>query len=291
MGTVRTADAVLHFTRTGGEHPPVVLLHGLTGSSSCWSHLAGKLTNQFDVIMPDARGHGRSSAPSHGFSYIDHAHDVLELVTELELASPVLAGHSMGGMTAALVAQALHPHPRGLILLEPSFLTAAQKQEVRTDRARNDHEALLQLSLDEIVAQAQQQHPLRSGAMVQLVCAARAATCPEAFDVLLQPIPDHLALMQSIAVPVLLVLGEDSPVLSEATVEDLCQCTPHLQVEYIGNAGHGVHYDQPERVAEVVQSFLTSLSAFSPVTVQKASGNGESLLLDRSSPHTVFQRQ
>ena len=94
----------IHYMRTGGYKPPLVLLHGLTGSGACWTPLARTLESDYDVIMPDARGHGKSSAPLHGYLYRDHASDVIGLIEALELAAPVLLGHSMGGMTAAVVA-------------------------------------------------------------------------------------------------------------------------------------------------------------------------------------------
>src|ERR1044071_1522108 len=94
----------IHYLRTGGAKPPLVLLHGLTGSGACWSPLARALEVEFDVVMPDARGHGDSSAPPHGYRYEDHARDVMDLMRGLGLAAPVLLGHSMGGMTAAVVA-------------------------------------------------------------------------------------------------------------------------------------------------------------------------------------------
>ena len=52
----------IHYLRTGGVKPPLVLLHGLMGSGACWSPLARSLEADYDVVMPDARGTG-SRAP------------------------------------------------------------------------------------------------------------------------------------------------------------------------------------------------------------------------------------
>lgn len=94
----------IHYTRTGGNKPPVILLHGLTGSGACWTPVARALEGEYDVIMPDARGHGKSSVPDDGYRYEDYASDVVSLIEALELSPPIVIGHSMGGMTAALVA-------------------------------------------------------------------------------------------------------------------------------------------------------------------------------------------
>jgi N-formylmaleamate deformylase len=63
----------VHYLRTGGDKLPVVLLHGLSGSGACWTPLARDLANDYDVVMPDARGHGKSSTPEGGYRYEDLA--------------------------------------------------------------------------------------------------------------------------------------------------------------------------------------------------------------------------
>jgi N-formylmaleamate deformylase len=60
-----------------------------------------------------------------------------------------------------------------------------------------------------------------------------------------------------INVPILLVIADDG-VVSLETAEELRNLNPRLRVEQIQDAGHGLHYDQPERFAAVVRSFLLS---------------------------------
>lgn len=59
----------IHYTRTGGKKPVLVLLHGLAANGECWKGLIPFLANDFDIIMPDSRGHGESSLPGHGLHY------------------------------------------------------------------------------------------------------------------------------------------------------------------------------------------------------------------------------
>ncbi|WP_246779671.1 alpha/beta fold hydrolase [Rhizobium sp. BK313] len=87
----------IHFLRTGGDKPPLVALHGLIGSGACLSPVARTLKGDFDVILPDARGHGQSSGPVSGYSYPELAADVIGLIEKLALDQPILLGHSMGG--------------------------------------------------------------------------------------------------------------------------------------------------------------------------------------------------
>src|SRR5258708_7695834 len=113
-GTCEANGIDVHYLRTGGNKPPVILLHWLMLDGACWTPLARALEEDYDVVMPDARGHGYSSAPNHGYCYDDLAADVENFIEELGLAAPVLLGHSMGGMTAAVVAGRNPKRLRGL---------------------------------------------------------------------------------------------------------------------------------------------------------------------------------
>jgi pimeloyl-ACP methyl ester carboxylesterase len=163
----------IHYLRTGGSKPPLVLLHGLTGSGACWSPLARALEGEYDVVMPDARGHGNSSTPLNGYRYQDHASDVVGLIHELGLAAPVLLGHSMGGMTAAVVATQIATTIRGVILADPTFLSPQRQREVHEGDVVEQHRQILSLDRGDMLAQARVRHAHRRPEFVELVAEAR----------------------------------------------------------------------------------------------------------------------
>ena len=146
MSGVCEANSInIHYLRTGGCKPPLVLLHGLTGSGACWTPSARALEGESDVVRPDARGHGNSSTPPTGYRYEDHAGDVVGLIQGLGLVAPVLLGHSMGGMTAAVVASQMGAALRGVILADPTFLSPERQREVYESDAVEQHRQLLSL--------------------------------------------------------------------------------------------------------------------------------------------------
>ena len=108
-------------------------------NGACWTFLARALEEDYDVIMPDARGHGNSSAPCEGYCYDNLADDVLSLIEALGLAAPVLIGHSMGGMTAAVVASQNPKRLKGLVLADPTFLTPQRQREVYESDVADQH--------------------------------------------------------------------------------------------------------------------------------------------------------
>ncbi len=245
----------IHYLRTGGYKPPLVLLHGLTGSGACWIPLARALEGEYDVVMPDARGHGNSSTPLNGYRYEDHASDVVGLIQELRLAAPVLLGHSMGGMTAAVAASQLGTAFRAVVLADPTFLSPERQREVHESDVVEQHRRLLSLNKDEVLTQLRLRHPQRSLELLELIAVARLQTRIDAFEVLRPPNPEYCELVCTICVPVLLVIG-DNGVVSFETARELQKVNARLRVEQIQDAGHGIPYDQPDRFEAVVRSFL-----------------------------------
>ncbi|MFN8455855.1 MAG: alpha/beta hydrolase [Anaerolineae bacterium] len=214
--------------------------------------------------MCDADAVARSSStPLDGYSYEDHAGDVIELIRGLGLAAPMVLGHSMGGMTAAVVASLAGKIIRGVILVDPTFLSPPRQREVYDSDVAEQHRRLLSQDEDEVLAQVRSRHPRRSPELVELIVGARRQTRLRAFDVLIPPNPEYQPLVSAIDVPILLVIG-DAGVVSLETARELQRLNAHLRVELIQEAGHGVHYDQPERFEAVVQPFLRSVVASSP---------------------------
>jgi pimeloyl-ACP methyl ester carboxylesterase len=229
----------------------------LTGSGACWTPLARALESEFDVVMPDARGHGDSSAPRHGYRYDDHASDVAGLIRALALVRPVLLGHSMGGMTAAVVPSRARGL-RGLVLVDPTFLSPERQREVHDSDVAEGHRRTLGLPRPDLVAELRARHPHRSPEIIELLADARQRTHLDAFDVLAPPGPDYRDAVGAIDVPCLLVIGDRTVVTLDMATE-LRRLNPRVRLDQIQDAGHGLPFDQPERLGTVVGSFLREL--------------------------------
>lgn len=242
-GVRRTNGINIHYIRTGGSKPPLVLLHGLTGSGACWTPLARALESEYDVVMPDARGHGNSSAPLHGYRYEDYARDVIGLIQGLGLTAPILLGHSMGGMTAAVVASHVAGAipsgaiPSGaircVVLVDPTFLSPQRQREVHDSDVAEQHRRLLSLSKNDVLAQLRARHTHRSPEILEVLAEARLQTQLSTFDVLTPPNPEYSRLVSNIHVPILLVIGDNTPVVTLETARELQNLNPRLRVEQI----------------------------------------------------------
>ena len=118
QGDVLTNGIRMHYYRTGGDKPPVVLCHGGSDSGLCWTPVTKVLAADYDVIMIDARNHGLSETPPPSDTG-SQSDDLAGLIMALGLDKPAVMGHSMGG-GAAMGAAADHPELIGKVILEDS---------------------------------------------------------------------------------------------------------------------------------------------------------------------------
>ncbi|HNW57324.1 MAG TPA: alpha/beta fold hydrolase [Bacteroidales bacterium] len=107
------------FYRKYGEGPPLVILHGLYGSSDNWVTIAKKISDRFTVYLPDQRNHGHSPH-SEIHDYESMSNDLSELASDLKLGKFYLAGHSMGGKTATAFALRWPERLSGLLIADIS---------------------------------------------------------------------------------------------------------------------------------------------------------------------------
>lgn len=96
---IATNGTMIH-VRIGGHGPSVVLIHGFGESGDMWAALAARLASNHTVIVPDLRGMGRSSKPSGGFTKMNQAADIAELLDRLTVEHADLVSHDIGNMVA-----------------------------------------------------------------------------------------------------------------------------------------------------------------------------------------------
>ncbi|MEV6484008.1 alpha/beta hydrolase [Streptomyces sp. NPDC051576] len=116
MGRIR-----LFTTSLGSpDRPTLLLVHGWGGDGREWSPHAEALAEEFRVVVPDLRGHGRSEVPDEGNTPVEMADDLAALVETLATGPVVAVGHSMGVQVVNLLA-VRHPQlVRSVVALDPA---------------------------------------------------------------------------------------------------------------------------------------------------------------------------
>lgn len=270
-----------HLLRTGGDKPPLLLLHGFMESGVSWLRLARVLAERYDVIMPDARVHGRSAGGETGFSPEILAADVVALISALKLDHPVLIGRSNGAMTAYLAA-AQHPSlVRALVMEEPpagGMPAPAVRQEVLTGNNWFQEwmrwlQQLKQMAHYERIASAAarwphgmpipQDEPLWGEDDFVGYVESMAYFDSSIFQKQIGywTLVPYLDLATQITCPSLLLTGEPllGSLVPEEVVLTLLERCPQLQWEQIAGGGHILSRGRPfSRYIAAVESFLNT---------------------------------
>ena len=108
----------------GGDGDPLLLLHGIPGSSQSWQKVGVKVASRFRVIIPDLMGFGASDPPGENFYLEEQAKAIGGLLSYLQIKSFYLGGHGFGAPVAVTLMR-LYPelHVRGLVLSSGNLFT------------------------------------------------------------------------------------------------------------------------------------------------------------------------
>ena len=123
-----------------GEGEPLLLLHGGTGVGADWRHVFPADPDGYRVVVPDLRGHGRSTNPSRQFTFRQSARDVAALLDHLGLARVKAIGMSMGAKTLLQLATADRDRVEAMVLVSA---TPYFPPQVRAAMAQFDADRLL----------------------------------------------------------------------------------------------------------------------------------------------------
>lgn len=255
-GTVAVRQGHLGWHRTGGDLPPLVMVHGLTDNGPCWRRLATALADRFDVIMIEARGHGGSSAMPAGDAR-DPAQDLCEGLIALGVASPVLIGHSVGARAAAGLAAQMQTFPSALVLEDPPLMPPFTATEMQTRRAQfAAHVADLRAKSEaELIAQCRVQSPTWHDDDLPDWAAAKQQVDPAALPELRTSWQADFA---AIRVPTLILAGEFElgSMVNEDALAEACALNPRITATRISGAGHNVRRENFGDYLAAVQQFL-----------------------------------
>ena len=83
-----------------GEGPPILLAHGMWCDAGMFTSLAASLARNYRVLVPDLRGHGRSTVPDRPWRIADITDDLVVILDQFDHKEVALVGFSMGGMAA-----------------------------------------------------------------------------------------------------------------------------------------------------------------------------------------------
>ncbi len=263
------------FSRQLGKGLPLVILHGLYGSSDNWLSIGKSLSNRFTVYLVDQRNHGQSPHdPVH--TYKAMRDDLRDFLDQHDLWKVNLIGHSMGGKTAMFFAAAFPHRLSSLVIVDIS--PRSYKSLVSPSPQALSHlnliQSLLSLNLEEIKSRTAAENLLaetipsrrvrqfllknldrdHNGQFAwRLNLKVLAASLPSILD----GFPEE-AVKKGLKVtgfPVLFVRGEQSDYINQEDMLMAQNLFPEARFDTIPQAGHWVHAEQPELFLDALNRF------------------------------------
>jgi pimeloyl-ACP methyl ester carboxylesterase len=129
-GKTVAVNGMQMYYETFGEGEPLVLLHGFGGSGQNWSRFVPELSKRYRLIVPDLRGHGRSTNPSHQFTHRQSALDVFALLDQLGIRKCRAMGISTGGMTLIHMATQQPARVEAMVLIGATIYFPEPAREI-----------------------------------------------------------------------------------------------------------------------------------------------------------------
>lgn len=258
MPFARASDGTrLHYEASGsGERgaPALILVHGYAGNETQWQPAARLLARNHRVVRMDLRGHGRSDAPSSGYSMRKFADDLATVARSARVRSAVVCGHSLGSAVALSAASRHADLVRGVVLVDGAIdqmASAASVERHPLFRMVADEpypDGLAQLfamfytdARDAALSARLVEEAMRTdqNAAVQTWRASLTADIP--------------AMAKRVRQPALYISRSRLPL---ATAAQLHEVMPHAGYAQAHDCGHFVPLEVPDQVASMVRRFL-----------------------------------
>lgn len=275
MPTINHEGVELFYDRTGSGEP-VVLTHGAFSDGRTWAALTERLSDRFEVVTWDRRGHSRSGDGQGPGSFREDALDLAALIEQLGLAPALVIGSSAGGSVVLnlvttrpeLVKMALvnEPVPLGILRLggDADLIELLEHEQHMADHA------------EQLIAQGEPREAARYFIDEIAVGAGAFDSFPEELqDILVanaHTLSDDLrdawdassvdveALAES-SVPLVISTGTESPLLERAAVQELAKRVPRARIEVLQAAGHIPYRTHPDLFAALVSRHFSGVAA------------------------------
>jgi len=261
------------FFRKYGSGTPLIILHGLFGSSDNWISVARSLAESFTVYLPDQRNHGQSPhSPVHDYGSMKD--DLGQLADDLDLEKFFLAGHSMGGRAAMLYALEFPERLNGLLVADISPFRNKKNYNDDREKYLGILNFMLNADLSVMTSRSAVESLMKSAVNQQktrdLIMKNLKRRHDNSFSWKLNPqalldnlerimdgiIDDDTEAPSITGFPVFFLRGGLSSFIGESDFPGIMRLFPGAELITVAGAGHWLHSDNPEAVAKCFHRFI-----------------------------------
>lgn len=249
------------FYREQGEGQPIIILHGVFGSSDNWLTPAKMLADTNKVFLLDQRNHGQSPH-SDEFSNSVMADDLKEFIEEHAIKDPLIMGHSMGGKVAMAFASRYKNSLRKLVIVDiaPKYYPPHHKKILEGLNSINLKNLETRQEADEQFAKYEPNLGVRQFLLKNIYRNEQNEFSWRInLPVITQKIDnvgEPLAESAKIEVPTLFIRGGSSRYIQETDEPLIKKIFSDARIETIEGAGHWVHAEKPKEFVEILRKFI-----------------------------------
>ncbi len=231
-GQIVTLNGMQMYYVIAGQGEPLVLLHGYTGSSKDWTLFFDDLAKEYQLVIPDLRGHGRSTNPLLEYTHRQAASDVVALLDHLGIERFKAMGISGGGNILLHLAI---QHPSRVVAMVLVSATSYYPEQARTFM----HHYTVDKLTDEEWHRLRQSHPRGDEQIRALITQGQAFK--DSYDDMNFTAP----YLSTIAARTLIVYGDRDPLYPVHIALEMYTAIPHSYLWIIPNGGHVPIFSSP----------------------------------------------
>lgn len=240
-----------------GQGEPLVMIHGLGGTSNTFTPVIEGIGRQMQVIRPDLSGSGRS--PTSGrLSLEDLADMVAKAVTALGIGRANFAGHSMGTIVCFHIALRNPKLVKSMVLLGPLLAPADAGRQGLRERAATARAQGMQPIADTIVqastaAATRREQPVAIALIREMLMRQDAEGYARACEALADAAPPDVA---PIKCPTLLLTGDEDPIATATGMRAIGARLAGSRTRVVAKCGHWATFERPRETAAALEEFL-----------------------------------
>ncbi len=252
------------------DAPPVFCLHGNHQSAHSWDLVSLHLARHYRVVVPDQRGHGDSEwARDCAYSTEEMAADAVALMRAMNIDQPIVMGHSMGGRNTLVMALSDQNAAKALVIIDIGPEISARGRMIIGSFIADNEEFD---DIDAFVANVRQYDPYRSQEHIertvrynlfQRIDGKYVSKCDRAPRKLglTERGGGHKLTLENVAtldLPVLVVRGETSTILTPEAAVRFTETLPQGQLVTVPACGHNVHSQNTQGFLDAVSGYLSA---------------------------------
>jgi esterase len=250
----------LHYRILGEKGQPIIILHGLFGTSDNWQTLGKAFAHHNKVFLVDARNHGHSPHTDE-MDYFCMAEDVKELIADEKIDKPIIIGHSMGGKTAMYFAQQYPELLDKLVVVDmgakkypphhQQIFDALLAVDLNVVKMRKEAEAIISSHFNDAAVVQFLLKNLYWDENQNLAWRMNLPLLIRDIDNILQAV-----LQKKCFTPALFIRGGKSNYIMNQDWQEILELFPNATLETLENAGHWVHAEAPKEFHNLVNEFI-----------------------------------